>query len=217
MKLFLIVALLCLGSYVQNTTWAESSNSKLEPVRIGWVGSITGKLSKWGAFNASKLAEEEINQAGGINGRPLEIIYEDAKSEGKEAVNAFSKLVSVDQVKFVIGGTCTPETMPIAPLAERHKVVLLAVITSNPYLTTAGDYVFRLTYRSIDAAEYLANIAAKQDQGKLFGVLYEESDYPRPQAEKFKEVLDKAGMTPARYALLKPPVQQSLYFLQSNH
>lgn len=155
---------------------------------------MTGPQQKWAAYEAAQMAYEEVNAAGGIKGRPLEIIWEDGKGSGTAAAAAAQKLISVDKVQYILGGHCTPESLPIAPIAERAGVVMLASITSNPYLTNAGDYIFRLTAVSTVGPEKVFQHASALGL-KKYAVLYEESDYPRPQAEKFRDLVEQANLT----------------------
>ena len=171
---------------------AEKSESQAA-IKVGWIGPITGPLSKWGSYQAALLALEDVNAAGGIRGRKLELIFEDGKGQGKEAASAAQKLINVDQVKYILGGHCTPESLAVAPIAEKAGVIMMAAITSNPYLTTAGDNIFRVTAVSVTGAERLFAYASKERGLKRFAVIYEETDYPRPQAEKFRSLVQQSG------------------------
>lgn len=134
---------------------------------------MTGPLSKYGALQSAQLAEEDINAAIGINGHPLQLIDEDGKGDLKTALTAAMKLVDSDGVKFILGGHCTPESLAIAPFLEREKVIMLAAITSTPKLTSAGDYIFRVTPVSLRAPELIggnAVFAAEAKEGLFDGV-----------------------------------------------
>jgi len=74
-------------------------------IRVGWIGPMSGPLSKYGAYQAAIVAMENINQHGGISGHPLELIFEDGKGNGQAAVNAATKLISVEKIKYILGGT----------------------------------------------------------------------------------------------------------------
>ncbi|OHA59586.1 MAG: hypothetical protein A2589_01860 [Candidatus Vogelbacteria bacterium RIFOXYD1_FULL_46_19] len=116
-----------------------------EPIKIGFVGSLTGGLASWGteSKNSIALAVSEINAEGGVDGRPIEIIYEDGACDAKAATNAAQKLITIDKVPIIIS-YCSLESVTVAPIAEANKVILFAPAATTPNLTTAGDYVFRL-------------------------------------------------------------------------
>ncbi len=163
------------------------------PIRAGWIGAITGPAAKYGVYEAAQLALDDVNRDGGVNGRPLELVAEDGKCSGQSAVTAAMKLIDVDAMRYIIGGHCSPETMAIAPLAERKRVVLLAASTSNPYLTPAGDYIFRITVPNTNGAEKMAKHAYEKRKLRRIGIVFAETDYARPAAEHFKTVFEKLG------------------------
>lgn len=130
-------------------------------IRIGSVGPLTSDLAYIGENMkaAVELASEEINAAGGIKDKKIEIIYEDGKCDPKEAANAANKLINIDKVTAIIGGLCSSETLAMAPLAEKSKVILLSAGSTNPGITSAGDYIFRNvpsdSFQGVYAARYV--------------------------------------------------------------
>ena len=105
-----------------------------DPTKIGFIGPLTGDAAVYGELlrNVIQLAVNEINAAGGIGGRQIEMIYEDGKCNGKDGANAMQKLVNVDQVKIVIGGFCSSESLAAAPIAMNNKVLLFSPGSSSP-------------------------------------------------------------------------------------
>lgn len=162
-------------------------------LKIGWIGAMTGPVAKYGAYQAALLAQDDINAAGGIKGRKLELVFEDGKCDPKTAVNAAMKLINVDKVHFIIGGHCTPESLPISSLAERNKTIMLAAITSSPKLSEAGDYIFRVTAVSTQGVDLQVPYAAQQLKLKRLAIISEETDYARPLAEHFQETFPATG------------------------
>jgi branched-chain amino acid transport system substrate-binding protein len=191
-----VMACLCAASPLP----AEEPSTN-DSVKVGWIGPMTGELAKWGSYEAALLALEDIKD---IGGRKLEIIFEDGKSQGKDAASAAQKLINVDHVKYILGGQCTRESLAIAPIAEKAGVVMIAAITSNPFLTTAGDNIFRITAVSTTGAEKMFKFAAQEKKLKSFAVLYEEADYPRPQADRFKSLVLEKGLTLTAYEGFMP-------------
>src|SRR6185503_8361170 len=86
---------------------------------------------------------EKLNAAGGVDGKQVTMIYEDAKCNGQDGANAAQKLVNVDKVQAIIGGFCSGETIPAVPVAASGKVVLLSPGASSPKLTNISPYFFR--------------------------------------------------------------------------
>jgi branched-chain amino acid transport system substrate-binding protein len=129
------------GQVVTNTQAVKTQ----EPIKFGIIMPLTGDAASIGqsVVNAVNLAAEEINAKGGIDGRKVVILAEDGKCNGKDAVNAMNKLVSVDSIHYMIGAGCSSETLAVVPIAEANKVVMLSPASSNPSITNSGDYIFR--------------------------------------------------------------------------
>ena len=110
---------------VLEPTKGAPSVTSSEELKIGWIGPLTGDTASYGIpmKQAADLAVEEINNAGGVNGRQIKIIYEDGKCNGKDASIAANKLVNVDGVK-IINSLCSAETLGIAPITESAKVIV---------------------------------------------------------------------------------------------
>ena len=113
--------------------------------RIGIMDALTGVAESYGnpILMAKQLAAEEINAAGGINGKPLAIIPEDSKCAAQDAITAYNKLTDVDGVKIILGTSCSGAMLGAAPLAEAEGVILLSASATSPDIATAGDYIFR--------------------------------------------------------------------------
>ncbi len=115
------------------------------PFIIGVMESITGPGETYGnvAVQAKQMAVDEINEAGGINGRELKLIVEDSKCAAQDAITAYNKLTDVDEVKIILGTSCSGAMLGAAPLAEADGVVLFSGLATNPDIANAGDYIFR--------------------------------------------------------------------------
>ena len=116
-----------------------------EPYRIGVMESLTGPGETYGtvANQAKQLAVEEINAAGGVNGRMFELIVEDSMCSAQDAITAYNKLTDVDDVKIILGTSCSGAMLGAAPLAEEDGTILFSGLATNPDIATAGDYIFR--------------------------------------------------------------------------
>ena len=135
------IVLLCLPVFLALACGSESD----EPFTIGAMDALTGVAESYGnpLHQAKLLAVEEINAAGGINGRELRLIVEDSKCGAQDAITAYNKLTDVDGVKIILGTTCSGSMLGAAPLAERDGVVMLSASATSPDIATAGDYIFR--------------------------------------------------------------------------
>lgn len=182
-----IIIIIVLGLLWLSSAKKDKSN---EPITIGFVGSLTGDLQDWGieSKNSIALAVDEINQTGGINGQPLKIIYEDGKCESASATSAAQKLISVDQVKILIS-YCSLETLTIAPITEKNKILLFAPEATSPNVTGAGDYVFRLAPSDTLPAKQLADLIASKY--KKIAIITEVSDFSTAFRDNLLKNLEK--------------------------
>ena len=116
-----------------------------EPYRIGVMESLTGPGETYGtvANQAKQLAVEEINAAGGVNGRMIELVVEDSKCSAQDAITAYNKLTDVDEVKIILGTSCSGAMLGAAPLAEEDGTILFSglrqTLTSQPLVITSSE------------------------------------------------------------------------------
>ena len=132
-SLFLVFALLISGCIKKEP----------ETYKVGAILPLSGSGANYGKWEKQgvDLAVDEINQAGGINGKKIEIIFEDSKSLPKDGVSAMNKLSSVDKVPVAIAGISSV-VLACAPVADQYKVVLLNSGGVSPKIRGAGQYVF---------------------------------------------------------------------------
>ncbi len=123
----------------------DMEEAELPPFKIGVMESLTGPGETYGTVSsqAKQMAVDEINAAGGINGRMLELIVEDSKCSAQDAITAYNKLTDVDGVKIILGTSCSGAMLGAAPLAEADGVILFSGLATNPDIANAGDYIFR--------------------------------------------------------------------------
>ena len=130
------------------------------PFRVGVLESLTGPGETYGtvAERAKQMAADEINAAGGINGRTLELIVEDSKCSAQDAITAYNKLTDVDGMKIILGTSCSGAMLGVAPLAEADGVVLFSGLASNPDIANAGDYIFRTQISDVQVGIGTGNV-----------------------------------------------------------
>jgi branched-chain amino acid transport system substrate-binding protein len=167
-----LLACLCLAGLLFGGCKREKSSSnpvnepqaaESQPIKLGAILSLTGSAAQYGKWsqNGIELALSEVNQAGGINGRQLQIIYEDDGTDPASAVSAAQKLISIDHVSAIIGPLTSSSVLAAAPVAEANHTVLLSPCASSPKITGAGQYIFRNwpsdNFEGGAMAEFLAN------------------------------------------------------------
>ena len=157
---------------------APANGSGEDPFRIGVMESLTGPGETYGtvASQAKQMAADEINAAGGIDGRMLELIVEDSQCSAKDAIAAYNKLTDVDGVKIILGTSCSSAMLGAAPLAEADGVILFSGLASNPDIANAGDYIFRTQISDIQVGIDTGNVLWADGVRKL-ATITETTDY----------------------------------------
>jgi branched-chain amino acid transport system substrate-binding protein len=147
-------------------------------IRIGYIGPLTGDAASYGSdtLNAVRMHVDEINAAGGINGKKIQLIAEDGRCNAADSVSAAQKLVNVDKVLGIVGGQCSSETLAAAAVVEQAKVSLISPISSSPDVTTAGNYIFRVYPSDAYKGKVLANILRSKSFTKI-AILTENTDF----------------------------------------
>src|SRR5574344_598527 len=122
----------------------SSSNT----IKIGGIFPLSGNVAVYGVEcrNGVNLAIDEINAAGGVNGKKIELISEDDEGDAAKSVNAYKKLTTQDGCKLIIGSLTSGCTIAITSLAQANGVVQLAPAATAVPVTDAGNYIFRACY-----------------------------------------------------------------------
>ena len=139
-KIIRLIALLCLVLIIVSGCGKKAD--EVQQINIGAVLAVTGTQAPFNEpiIKAIKMAQEEINNAGGINGKKLNVIIEDSKGEPQGGVAAFNKLVDVDKVPAIIGSS-SPVIAATLPIAEKKGVVLLDISTVSPKIWEGERHV----------------------------------------------------------------------------
>lgn len=165
------------------------------PVKIGGMIPLTGEGAAYGTpiQRAGLLALEEINAAGGIGGQKVEVVWEDSKCDSREGASAAQRLVNVSGVKYIFGGVCSSETLAASPITEPAKVLVISPSATSPDVTTAGDFVFRLSPSDAFAGRIGAEYAYNKMYGKKAAVISETKDYTQGLRKVFTERFKELG------------------------
>lgn len=190
-----VIIIVVWGIYTGSNSTQKSGTSAEAPVRIGFVGPLTGDAASYGETEkrAIDLAMAKIKLMPEFANRSIEVLYEDGRCSGKDAATAAQKLINVDMVKFIMGGVCSGETLGIAPLAEKSGVLLFASFSSAPAITTAGDFIFRNSPSDIDAAKLDSVVLAAKY--KKVAIISETAEYSEGLRKALTDSLVAKGVT----------------------
>lgn len=195
-----------LGTAAVALAWATGVFAQ-EPIRIGWLSSLTGPLSSAAiAENQGvQFAVEEINRTGGVNGRKLELVTRDTAGDPTKAVNLAKQLAFTEKVHVVIGPVNSGESLATVPILARAGIPNL-IIGSVDELVDPKKYpnAFRAinTNRQwIEAANHYALDVIKR---RKIAVIGDTSGYGTSSAKTAAELLEKAGVKPVYSVLVDP-------------
>lgn len=171
-----------------------------DTIKVGANFELTGNVANYGnaTIEGLQLAIDEANEAGGINGKKIELVSVDDKSEAAESINAATKLISDDDVKVIVGPATTGLVLAETQTATDAKVPIIAPCATSPEATVENGkvkpYVFRSCFIDPQQGEVMATFAAKELKAKT-AVIYVDnsSDYSKNLAKVFKEKFEAAG------------------------
>ncbi|MDQ0203993.1 ABC transporter substrate-binding protein [Pectinatus haikarae] len=172
-----------------------------DTIKIGGDLELTGNNASYGTStaNGAQLAFDEINTAGGIDGKKIEFIKADNKSEPAEAANAITKLISSDKVSVILGACTSSNTMAITQIANDSKIPLVSSFSTNAKVTVSDDgkvnpYVYRVCFIDPFQGTVMGNFATNTLKVKKVAVYIDNSsDYSKGLAHFFEEGFTKNG------------------------
>src|SRR5438552_2292799 len=131
-------------------------------IPIGEYASMTGDTATFGqsSHKGVQMAVDEVNGAGGINSRKLELHTEDDQSKAAEAANAVQKLIDRDKVIAVLGEVASGNSLPAAPICQGRQIPMISPASTNPRVTQVGDYIFRVCFIDPFQGTVMAKFAA---------------------------------------------------------
>lgn len=166
-----------------------------EPYYVGLFAPLTGDNAEYGRSfkQAIALFVDQLNAAGGIEGRPVQIIEADDRSDPREAANIAQRFAGDRRILATIGSFSSTAAMAAAPIFERAGVVQLSPTSSHPDFTRIGTYQFRnTTIQSLEAPE-VARFAVQRLGARRIAVAYRQDDWGLSASRFFQEAAQKMG------------------------
>jgi branched-chain amino acid transport system substrate-binding protein len=172
------------------------SASAADTVKVGVVLPLTGPQAKFGEIEkySFDLALEEINAAGGINGKKLELVMEDDTGRPEVGRSVVEKLITKDKVVMVGGGYSSSVTYAVAGVCQQNQMPFLVNTGSADKITTSGwDYIFRLNPPVSHYADAITTLLAEKVKPKTVVILHENSLFGTKGASSFEKICGTAG------------------------
>jgi branched-chain amino acid transport system substrate-binding protein len=178
--------------------WPLTDPSRVhsEPVKVGVIVPLTGKLGSFGkvARSALVMAAEEINKRGGVNGRPLELYVADTSGNAGVSKDAIQRLSSENQVAMIVGGVSSSAAWAAASLCQEHKIPFLISAAAADKITEQGwTYVFRLNTPSGEYSSAMEGFLKQVDTMRAVAILYENTLFGFDTAREWLDRFRKMG------------------------
>jgi branched-chain amino acid transport system substrate-binding protein len=195
-KVFMVclvaVGLACEAILASNTQGAE-------PLKIGVVNMLTGPLAEAGRFtvNGLQLAEEDINKAGGVLGRPIELRTEDNGSTNPGTVLAFSKLVTDPGVVAIVGPIASTQIQAASPAIAKAGIPTM-IGGTDPSLTHVNNrWVFRARPNDLYSSKVIADFGVNTLKLRKWAIVHATDAFGQGGAKALTEALAPLGVVPA--------------------
>ena len=180
-------------------TGSSTSGTTGDVIKIGAIGPLSGAASTYGISvkEGAQLLEKEVNDAGGINGKKIQFVFEDDQADPNSSMQAFNKLVDDEKVCAILGPVTSGATLAVAPNATSRQIPMITPTGTEPTITkVGGEYMFRGCFVDSFQGEVLAKYSNETLKSKTAAVLYNSgSDYSKGIADSFKAKFEAAGGT----------------------
>ena len=164
-----------------------------DPIKIALAGPVTGPVAQYGdmQFIGAKMAIEQINKAGGVNGSQLEGVVFDDACDPKQAVAVANRIVNED-IQYVVGHLCSSSTQPASDIYEDEGILMITAASTSPEITDRG---YELVFRTIGLDSLQGPTAGKyiveQIKPKKVAVIHDKQQYGEGIATAVRDVLQE--------------------------
>ncbi|MDY6790116.1 MAG: ABC transporter substrate-binding protein [Thermodesulfobacteriota bacterium] len=165
-------------------------------IKIGLNVPLTGFAASDGksASEGAKLALEQINEAGGIHGKMIELVIYDDQAQPSQAIHIANKLIGQDKVVIGVSGSYSGATRSAAGVFQEANIPFISAYAIHPDITRAGDYVFRTSFLGEIQGRAGAKLIGKILNKKRVVIITLRNDFGKSLAAGFKNATDKFGV-----------------------
>ena len=188
-------ALIALAIVLLSPVWLGNAQAA-DKIKIGFHAPLTGFAASDGksASEGAKLAVEQINSAGGVNGKMIELVIYDDQAKAAQAIPIANKLIGQDKVVIGVSGSYSGPTRSAAGVFQEAGIPYIAAYAIHPDITRAGKYVFRTSFlgevQGRGGAKLIGDILGK----KRVTIITLQNDFGKSLAAGFKNSASKYGI-----------------------
>lgn len=198
--LLLLVALITLGAGCKDkgdkAGEGAAGGSESGPIIIGAFLSMTGPTATFGITTerGARMAVDELNAAGGLLGRKVELVTLDDQGKGDEAGNAVTRLIDVNRAVAIVGEVASTLSLVGGRIAQRRGVPMVSPSSTNPQVTQIGDFVFRVCFLDPFQGYVMAKFARENLKLDKVAILKDvRNDYSVGLSDAFKKAFAELG------------------------
>src|SRR3989344_6295878 len=196
-----ITVVVLVGAYYLLFTNPESSNISQTPtsttqvIKIGALVPLSGDYAMMGesALAGAQLAAKEINDAGGVNGNPIEIVFEDDQCTKDGGVAAATRLIVVDEATAILGSICSNSSEAASTVSQVAGVSMLIAGADMSNLTKAGEHIFRISPTAVAQGKFVAEHIYKTLNKTKVSVVFGKDDWNQSLDESFVASFKELG------------------------
>jgi branched-chain amino acid transport system substrate-binding protein len=196
-----VFGLLMIGILIALMAFSADSGRAQDTIKIGFFAPITGPAAADGASakHAVELGLKEVNDAGGIKGKKVELVIYDDRLNPQEAVAIANKLIEKDKVVGVVSGSYSGPTRVSAPIFQKAGMPMVAGYAVHPDVTwdptqkKPNDFIFRNGYLGEVEGAAAAEFAIKNLKAQKISIISMDNDFGRAISSGFGERAEKLG------------------------
>ncbi len=176
---------------------AEAPKAAGDTIKIGFLGALTGDVAMFGkpTLEGMKMAAEDLNAAGGVMGKKIEIVEADNRGDKQEGASVTQKLISRDNVIAIVGDPTTGITKVAAPIAQKAGVLLISAGATGPGVVENGDFIFRNTLLDSVAIPACIDYFANDLKYKKVAIITSDNnDYSVGFSQTFRDAAKGKGI-----------------------
>jgi len=189
--LFVMFLTVILGSLIGMSSLAAEQG----PVKIGVLLPLTGTQAVMAEDlqEGFLIAQEQINAAGGVLGRRLELIIEDTETRPTPGMDAARKLVELDRVPVITGGFSSGVMLPIAEYCQERGILVVSQPPTSPLFRDVGDYIFLVNVLDNYKGKVIGEFAFKDSGLKRFALMFMNNAFGQALKQETIKNLDALG------------------------
>jgi len=176
---------------------SEAPKAAGDTIKIGFLGALTGDVAMFGkpTLEGMKMAAEDLNAAGGVLGKKIEIVEADNRGDKQEGASVTQKLISRDNVIAIVGDPTTGITKVAAPIAQKAQVLLISAGATGPGVVENGDFIFRNTLLDSVAIPACIDYFANDLKYKKVAIITSDNnDYSVGFSQTFRDAAKGKGI-----------------------